>query len=77
LVLARCLDGGGELPASLPLYEARRGRRTADIVRRSRLVGRLAQLESPLLCRLRDAVAGRTSASAQLRQYEEIARYEA
>ena len=77
LVLARCLDSGGEVPASLRLYEGRRVRRTAGIVRRSRLVGRLVQLESPLLCRLRDAVARRTSASAQLRQYEEIARYEA
>ena len=77
LVLARCLDGGGEVPASLRLYEGRRVRRTAGIVRRSRLVGRLVQLESPLLCRLRDAVARGTSASAQLRQYEEIARYEA
>jgi len=34
--------------------------------------------EIPLLCCLRDAVARRTSAaSAQLRQYEEIARYDA
>ncbi len=51
--------------------------RTAGIVKRSRLVGRLVQLESPPLCRLRDAVARRISARAQLRQYEEIARYEA
>ena len=77
LVLARCLDSGGEVPASLRLYEGRRVRRTAGIVRRSRLVGRLVQLKSLLLCRLRDAVARSTSASAQLRQYEEIARYEA
>ncbi len=76
-VLARCLGGGGEVPCSLRLYEARRVRRTAGIVKRSRLVGRLVQLESPPLCRLRDAVARRISARAQLRQYEEIARYEA
>ena len=77
VVLARCLDGGGEVPHSLRLYEGRRVRRTAGIVKRSRLVGRLVQLESPPLCRLRDAIARRTSARAHLRQYEEIARYEA
>ena len=77
VVLARCLDGGEEVFASLRRYEDRRVSRTAAVVRRSRFVGKLIQLENPLLCRLRDAVAKRTSARAQLRQYEEIARYEA
>jgi 2-polyprenyl-6-methoxyphenol hydroxylase-like FAD-dependent oxidoreductase len=77
VVLARCLDGGGEIPCSLWLFEGRRVRSTADIVKRFRLVGRLVQLGSPPLCRLRDAAARRISARAQLRQYEEIARYEA
>ena len=77
VVLARCLDGGDEVSASLRLYEDRRVSRTVAVVRRSRFVGKLVQLENPLLCRLRDAVAKRTSARAQLRQYEEIARYEA
>jgi hypothetical protein len=40
-------------------------------------MGRVTQLENPLLCRLRDAVAKRTSARAQLQQYEKIARYQA
>jgi 2-polyprenyl-6-methoxyphenol hydroxylase-like FAD-dependent oxidoreductase len=75
VVLARCFGGG--ISPSLRLYEERRIRRTAAVVRRSRLVGRVTQLENPLLCRLRDAVAKRTSARAQLRQYEKIARYEA
>ena len=75
VVLARCLDD--EVPRSLRLYEERRVRRTAVVVKRSRLAGRISQLENPLLCRLRDAVAKRTSARAQLRQYEEIARYQA
>src|ERR671911_355597 len=35
LVLARCFDGGDDVPASLRLYEGRRVRRTAGIVRRS------------------------------------------
>jgi 2-polyprenyl-6-methoxyphenol hydroxylase-like FAD-dependent oxidoreductase len=75
VVLARCFGGG--ISSSLRLYEERRIRRTAAVMRRSRLVGRVTQLENPLLCRLRDALAKRTSARAQLRQYEKIARYEA
>jgi 2-polyprenyl-6-methoxyphenol hydroxylase-like FAD-dependent oxidoreductase len=71
VVLARCL--GGEVVSSLRLYEARRIPRTAEVARRSRLAGRIVQLDNPLLCRLRDAVARRTAARAQL---ERIARYE-
>ena len=77
VVLGGCLRKGGEVVSSLRLYEARRIPRTADVVRRSRLAGRLLQLENPLLCRLRDAVARRTSARAQLRQLASVARYEA
>jgi 2-polyprenyl-6-methoxyphenol hydroxylase-like FAD-dependent oxidoreductase len=76
VVLARCLGGGDGIPGSLRLYEERRVRRITTVVRRSRLVGRVTQLQNPLLCRLRDALAKRTSARAQLRQYEEIVRYE-
>jgi 2-polyprenyl-6-methoxyphenol hydroxylase-like FAD-dependent oxidoreductase len=77
LVLARCLGCGGEVVPSLRFYEARRIPRTADVARRSLLTGRILQLENPLLCRLRDAVAKKTSVRAQLRQLERIARYEA
>ncbi len=77
VVLGGCLSKGGEVVSSLRLYEARRIPRTADVVRRSRLAGRLLQLENPLLCRLRDAVARRASARAQLRRLGSVARYEA
>jgi 2-polyprenyl-6-methoxyphenol hydroxylase-like FAD-dependent oxidoreductase len=76
VVLARCLGIGDGIYDSLRLYEGRRIRRTAAVVRRSRLVGRVTQLEKPFLCRLRDALAKRTSARAQLRHYEKIARYD-
>jgi 2-polyprenyl-6-methoxyphenol hydroxylase-like FAD-dependent oxidoreductase len=76
-VLARCIGGGDGISDSLRSYESRRVRRTAAVVRRSRLAGRTIQLENPLLRGLRDAIAKRTSARAQLRQYEEIARYQA
>lgn len=77
VVLARCLGGGDGISHSLRLYEGRRVRRTATVVRRSRLAGRVAQTENPLLCRLRDELARRTSGRAQLRLYDEIARYRA
>jgi 2-polyprenyl-6-methoxyphenol hydroxylase-like FAD-dependent oxidoreductase len=77
VVLARCLGAGGEVVTSLRHYEDRRIPRTADVVRRSRLAGRILQLENPVLCRLRDAVARRTSARAQLRQLASVARFEA
>jgi 2-polyprenyl-6-methoxyphenol hydroxylase-like FAD-dependent oxidoreductase len=76
VVLARYLRSGDEVVPSLRLYETRRIPRTTYVVRRSRRAGRILQLENPLLCRLRDAVARSTSARAQLRQSERIARYE-
>ncbi len=77
VVLARSLGDGGEAVSSLRLYEERRIPRTADVVRKSRRAGRILQLQNPLLCRLRDAVARRTSARAQLRQLSSVARFEA
>jgi FAD-dependent urate hydroxylase len=77
VVLALCMGGESEVSRSLRLYEERRVRRTTVVVKRSRLAGRISQLENPLLCRLRDALAKRTSARAILRQYEEVARFEA
>ena len=76
VVLARCPGIGDGIPDSLRLYEGQRIRRTAAVVGRSWLVGRVTQLENPFLCRLRDALAKRTSAHAQLRRYEKIGRYE-
>ena len=65
----------GGISGSLRRYEERRIGRTATVVRRSRLAGRVTQMENPLLCRLHDAVAKRVSARARLRQYEKIAKY--
>jgi hypothetical protein len=65
---------GGGISGSLRRYEERRIGRTAAVVRRLRLAGRVTQMENSLLCRLRDAVAKRVSARARLRQYEKIAR---
>jgi 2-polyprenyl-6-methoxyphenol hydroxylase-like FAD-dependent oxidoreductase len=81
-MLARCLKEGGEaemddgVPAALRRYEDLRSGRTAWIVRRSRAVGRVGQIENPLLCRLRDALLKATPTWLQLRQFEQVISYE-
>jgi 2-polyprenyl-6-methoxyphenol hydroxylase-like FAD-dependent oxidoreductase len=78
VVLAQCLEGGSSavVPA-LRLYESRRVGRARSTVKQSRLAGRIAQLQNPLLCHLRDALAKKTSARAQLRWMAKIVEYEA
>jgi FAD-dependent urate hydroxylase len=81
VVLARSLDEEGDIEAALRLYEKRRADRVAYVVRLSRRLGRIGQLENPLLRRLRDAtlraVPKRVQLSAQLRQMEPVVGYEA
>ncbi len=74
-VLARHLGGEAKIPDALRFYEGERKGRTTEAVKRSRLAGRISQLENPLLCRLRDAAARRTPARVQLRLYERFAGY--
>ena len=77
VVLARCLEEVEDsLTAALRLYEARRAARTAFVARRSWLVGRIGQLENPLLCRLRDALMKTAPLHAQLWQLDPIVGYE-
>ena len=77
VMLGRCLKDGGDVASSLRLYESHRVRRTGAIVKRSRFAGQIVQLEHPLLCVLREAVARKTSARTQLRQVEKVVKYEA
>jgi 2-polyprenyl-6-methoxyphenol hydroxylase-like FAD-dependent oxidoreductase len=80
VVLARCLEqvqhASDDVPSALRRYEGLRAERTAWIVRRSRALGRIGQIENPLLCLLRDAVLKATPARVQLRQLERVLRYE-
>jgi 2-polyprenyl-6-methoxyphenol hydroxylase-like FAD-dependent oxidoreductase len=71
--LARCL-GYQEtgVAAALGLYEARRIRRTAWIVRGSRRTGRIAQLQNPLACRLRNAALRALPLRLQMKQLEAL-----
>jgi 2-polyprenyl-6-methoxyphenol hydroxylase-like FAD-dependent oxidoreductase len=77
VVLARCLKEVGasySVPSALRRYEDLRRARTARIVRRSRAVGRIGQIENPLLCGLRDAALRATPTRLQLRQFEWVMR---
>lgn len=71
-VLAECLRDGADVVRALRLYEDRRKRRTAEITRRSRLLGRVSQLESPLLCAARNAAVRAMPLRLQLRQLEAV-----
>ena len=76
VVLARCLGLSGATADALRHYERLRSARTAMVVRRSRRLGRIGQLENPLLCLLRDRALAMTPPKAQLRQLEEVMGYE-
>jgi len=76
VVLARCLRDSGPTSDALRGYERLRSARAAMVVRRSRRLGRVAQLENPLLCRLRDRALAMIPPKAQLRQLEEVMGYE-
>jgi 2-polyprenyl-6-methoxyphenol hydroxylase-like FAD-dependent oxidoreductase len=77
VVLATCLDDEeADVASALRLYEARRIGRTAVFVRRSRRLGWLAQLENPLLCRLRDAFLKITPNQMMLKQTAEFLTYD-
>ena len=72
--LAKCVREKDDVEAALRLYEERRRGRTALISRRSRLMSGAAQLENPLLCRLRNAAVGAMPLRLQLKQLEPILR---
>ncbi len=76
VVLAECVRGEEDVAAALQLYEEQRRGRTANIVRRSRLLGRVGQLENPLLCGLRNAAVRVMPFRLQLRQLDPILGYE-
>ena len=76
LMLARCLAEGGAVDSSLRRYESLRIPRTRFIVNASRRIGRAFQIESPVLCRLRDLGIRMTPASMSYRTLAGIAGYE-
>ena len=77
MVLARCVREVGKdgVPSALRRYEDLRRERVAWIVRRSRALGRVGQLENPILCRLRDAALRAVPDRIQRRQFERVMLY--
>lgn len=75
-VLGDVLRGSEPVDAALRAYEGRRQERTAPIVRRSRRVGWVMQLENPLLCTLRDNLTAAMPSGAQLRMLDPVVGYE-
>lgn len=75
--LADALREEAGVEVALRSYETRRTSRTADIVRLSRRMGRVGQLEHPLLCRLRNTAVKRMPVRIQRRQLQMVLGYEA
>jgi 2-polyprenyl-6-methoxyphenol hydroxylase-like FAD-dependent oxidoreductase len=75
IALVECLEKRENIEAALELYEARRTRRTAALVRGSRRVGRIAQLQNPLACCLRDAALRAFPSRLQMKQLEAVMGY--
>jgi 2-polyprenyl-6-methoxyphenol hydroxylase-like FAD-dependent oxidoreductase len=75
VALVGCLKEREYIEAALELYEAQRTRRTAALVRGSRRVGRIAQLQNPLACCLRDAALRAFPSRLQMKQLEAVMGY--
>jgi len=76
VVLADCLRHGQEVEPALRRYEQQRQRRTAAITRGSWRIGGICQMESPLLCWLRNSLTQLMSESSRLRFMERFVRHD-
>jgi len=76
LVLACRLAGGGNVETSLRQYESERKARTGFIVKASRRVGELFQIESRPFCELRNLAIRLTPAGMTYRSLRQLAGYE-
>jgi 2-polyprenyl-6-methoxyphenol hydroxylase-like FAD-dependent oxidoreductase len=76
LELAADLAAGSNVEAGLKNYEARRIARTRSIVLASRRLGVVGQLESSLLCHLRDLTLRLTPGSFTMRSLTPVVGYE-
>jgi 2-polyprenyl-6-methoxyphenol hydroxylase-like FAD-dependent oxidoreductase len=75
VVLARCLQDQPDIAMALRAYETRRISRANALVRRSRQVGRIGQVEWPVAVWLRKAMIGLVSPRLQARQLEAVIGY--
>jgi 2-polyprenyl-6-methoxyphenol hydroxylase-like FAD-dependent oxidoreductase len=76
LELSACLASETDPELGLEKYEKRRIARTSPIVRASRWLGSIAQLEEPRLCGLRDALFRLTPAAVSIRGLAKMVGYQ-
>lgn len=76
VVLAQCLKQSGSVIAALQSYEKRRLSRTNAIVRLSRRIGQIGQVQNPTVCSLRDMMMKSLPTTIQLKQFEQIVGYD-
>jgi 2-polyprenyl-6-methoxyphenol hydroxylase-like FAD-dependent oxidoreductase len=74
VALGRAAAAHGEVPAMLRTYEEQRIRRANMFVRRSRLVGMMARLESPIAVSIRNTIVRRVDPKRQARQIARMIR---
>lgn len=67
--------GPAEIPAALGRYDTARRARTMMMVRRSRSIARLAHLQGPLRCALRDGLVATAAAPARGRAFDQLLRW--
>jgi 2-polyprenyl-6-methoxyphenol hydroxylase-like FAD-dependent oxidoreductase len=69
-VLARCLDTAGDIVTAFKEYERKRVDRTRKIIKMSKQIGQIAQLENKWLIRLRNAVLMQIPPSVNMKRFE-------
>jgi 2-polyprenyl-6-methoxyphenol hydroxylase-like FAD-dependent oxidoreductase len=74
--LAACLAGEGNVETALKDYESRRIQRTDSVVSASRRLGAMSQIDSPIVCGLRDLMMRLTPNSVTLRTLAPVVGYE-
>lgn len=75
IVLARCLRNP-DIPTALSAYEKERMDRANRIVRMSRSMGRMVQLENPILIYLRNSMLASLSDARYISRFDPIIGYE-
>lgn len=76
VVLAKCLQAEADVPAALREYEQRRLGRANEVARQARTLARMARWRSPLLCGVRNRVAGPIWRTSGRRQFVSMHEYD-
>jgi 2-polyprenyl-6-methoxyphenol hydroxylase-like FAD-dependent oxidoreductase len=76
VVLAKCLREAPDVPAALLEYQRRRLERANNVARQARTLAKMARWRSPLLCGVRNRIAGTIWEKSGRRQYTALHEYE-